>query len=133
MLEKCRKIVEITKKKVYDVVYMNIMRIVYLKSDKSGFIGLKEGAMKLVEGFCVRKILDETIIIPTGKAAHCLSGLIAVNETGEFLFQLLQTEQTKGSLVAELLHEFEVEKEIAEADVEAFVNVLIENEMLETE
>jgi hypothetical protein len=45
----------------------------------------------------------------------------------------LQTEQTKGSLVAELLNEFEVEKEIAEADVEAFVNVLIENEMLETE
>ena len=89
--------------------------------------------MKRVEGFCVRKILDETIIIPTGKAAHCLSGLIAVNETGEFLFQLLQQEQTMESLVAEMLSEFEVERETAEADVKAFVNVLIENKMLETE
>lgn len=87
--------------------------------------------MKLVEGFCIRKILDETVIIPTGKAAHCLSGLISVNETGEFLFELLQTEQTMERLVAALLSEFEVEKETAEADVEAFVKVLIENGMLE--
>lgn len=87
--------------------------------------------MKLVEGFCIRKILDETVIIPTGKAAHCLSGLISVNETGEFLFELLQTEQTIDSLVTELLKEFEVEKKTAEADVEAFVKVLIENDMLE--
>ena len=87
--------------------------------------------MRLVEGFCIRKILDETIIIPTGEAAHCLSGLIAVNETGEFLFQLLQTEQTLESLVTEMLNEFEVEKETAEAAVQAFVNVLIENRMLD--
>ena len=89
--------------------------------------------MRLVEGFCIRKILDETIIIPTGEAARCLSGLIAVNETGEFLFQLLQTEQTTESLVTEMLNEFEVDKETAEADVMAFINVLVENGMLEKE
>lgn len=87
--------------------------------------------MKLIEGFCIRKILDETVIIPTGKAGHCLSGLISVNETGEFLFELLQTEQTMESLAAGLLNEFEVEKETAEADVEAFVKVLTDNGMLE--
>lgn len=87
--------------------------------------------MKLVEGFCIRKILDETVIIPTGKAAHCLSGLISVNETGEFLFELLQTDQTMDSLVAAMLEEFKVEKETAEADVDVFVKVLIENDMLE--
>ena len=87
--------------------------------------------MKLVEGFCTRKILEDTVIIPTGKAAHCLSGLISVNETGEFLFELLQTEQTMDSLLAAMLEEFEVEEEIAKADIEAFVKVLIENEMLE--
>ena len=87
--------------------------------------------MKLVEGFCIRKILDETVIIPTGKAAHCLSGLISVNETGEFLFELLQIDQTMDSLVAAMLEEFEVEKETAEADVDVFVKVLIENDMLE--
>ena len=87
--------------------------------------------MKLVEGFSIRKILDETVIIPTGKAAHCLSGLISVNETGEFLFELLQTEQTVDSLVTELLREFEVDEGTAKTDTEAFVKVLIENEMLE--
>ena len=89
--------------------------------------------MKLVEGFCIRKILDETIIIPTGDAARCLSGLIAVNETGEFLFELLQTEQTIESLVAEMLNEFDVDEETAEAGVTAFIDVLKENQMLEIE
>ena len=87
--------------------------------------------MKLVEGFCIRNILNETVIIPTGKAAHCLSGLIAVNETGEFLFQLLQTEQTMESLVNQMLDEFEVDRETAEADVADFVKALTDNEMLE--
>lgn len=89
--------------------------------------------MKLVEGFTIRKILDETIIIPTGDAARCLSGLIAVNETGEFLFELLQKEQTIESLVAEMLNEFDVDAETAEAGVKAFIDVLKENQMLETE
>ena len=89
--------------------------------------------MKLVEGFTIRKILDETIIIPTGDAARCLSGLIAVNETGEFLFQLLQAEQTIESLVAAMLDEFDVDAETAEAGVKAFVDVLKENQMLETD
>ena len=87
--------------------------------------------MKLIEGFCVRKILDETVAIPTQEAAHYLSGLASMNESGEFLFQLLQTEQTFESLVEALMNEYEVDKKTAEADVETFVKVLQENNMLE--
>ena len=77
--------------------------------------------LKLVSGFCVRKILDETIAIPTQEAAHHLSGLVSMNETGEFLFQLLQMPQTKKSLVEAMLEEYEVDEETAEKDVEAFL------------
>ena len=55
--------------------------------------------MRLIGGFCVHKVLDETVAVPTQEAAHRLSGLVSMNETGEFLFQLLQTTQTKESLV----------------------------------
>ena len=86
--------------------------------------------MKLIEGFCVRKILDETVAIPTQEAAHYLSGLASMNETGEFLFQLLQTEQTIQTLVEALMEEYEVDKETAEADVKEFVEVLRKNHIL---
>ena len=89
--------------------------------------------MRLISGFCVRKVLDETIAIPTREAAHELSGLASMNETGEFLFELLQTEQTVDSLVEALMENYEVEKETAKKDVEIFLGVLKENKMLVNE
>lgn len=86
--------------------------------------------MKLVSGFCVRKVLDETIAIPTQEAAHCLSGLASMNETGEFLFELLQTEQTFDTLVNALVETYEVDEATAKRDVEIFVQILRENRML---
>lgn len=86
--------------------------------------------MRLVPGFCVRKILDETIAIPTQEAAHSLSGLVAMNETGEFLFELLQTEQTRESLVKALLESYETDQKTAETDVDNILNLLKENQLL---
>lgn len=89
--------------------------------------------MRLIGGFCVRKILDETIAIPTQEAAHRLSGLVSMNETGELLFQLLQTSQTKESLVKALMDNYEIDEQTAEADVTTYVAVLQENHLLEDE
>ena len=87
--------------------------------------------MQLIGGFCVRKILDETVAIPTQEAAHRLSGLVAMNETGEFLFELLQTKQTEETLVKALLDNYEIDAQTAEEDVKAFLKVLEENNLLE--
>lgn len=87
--------------------------------------------MKLVSGFCVRRILDETVAVPTQEAAHRLSGLIAMNETGEFLFQLLQSTQTKESLVRALLENYETDETTAERDVTAFLEILRKDGLLE--
>lgn len=89
--------------------------------------------MHLVNGFCVRKIVDETIVIPTQEAARCLSGLASLNETGEFLFQLLQSEQTRESLVEALLENYDVDVQTATADVDTFIETSKENHMLENE
>lgn len=87
--------------------------------------------MKIVAGFCIRKILDETIAIPTQEAAHNLSGLASMNETGEFLFELLQTEQTQESLVDEMVKNYEVDLQTAQRDVAVFVTILRANHLLE--
>lgn len=87
--------------------------------------------MQLVGGFCVRKILDEIIAIPTQEAAHRFSGLVSMNETGEFLFELLQTSQTKESLVKALMDNYEIDEQTAEADIATFVEILQENHLLE--
>lgn len=80
--------------------------------------------MHVVPGFVVRQIAGETIAIPAGAAARELSGLLALNGSGQFLFQLLQTEQTEDSLVQAMLETYDIDESTARADVVEFVEIL---------
>ena len=80
--------------------------------------------MHIVPGFVVRQIAGETIAIPAGPAARELSGLLALNGSGQFLFDLLQTEQTPDSLVQSMLDHYDIDEATARADVEEFVEIL---------
>lgn len=86
--------------------------------------------MRLVSGFCLRNILGETIAVPSQEAARRLSGLAALNETGQFLFRQLETEQTEDSLVNALTGAYEVDADTAAADVANFLQILRENHLL---
>ena len=86
--------------------------------------------MRIMEGFHLRCIAGEMIAVPTGPVATKLSGLAVMNETGQFLFEQLQTEQTVESLVAAMLAEYDVDTATAQADVNEFIAILRENGLL---
>lgn len=86
--------------------------------------------MRITPGFVVRQIAGETIAVPSGPSAQSLSGLLALNDSGEFLFNLLQTEQSQESLVQALLDTYEVDRGTACADVVEFLGILRENNIL---
>lgn len=86
--------------------------------------------MHVTPGFVVRQIAGETIAVPSGPSAQSLSGLLALNGSGEFLFGLLQSEQTQDSLVQALLDTYEVDRETASADVAEFLGILRDNGIL---
>ena len=80
--------------------------------------------MRIVPGFVVRQIAGETIAIPAGPAARELSGLLALNGSGQFLFGLLQEEQTEESLVQAMLDSYDIDEATARTDVAEFVEIL---------
>ncbi len=86
--------------------------------------------MRIVPGFLTRQIAGEIIAIPSGDAAHRLSGLVVLNGCGNFLFDLLQQEQTAESLAAALLDAYDVDPATAYADVNEFLALLRANNML---
>jgi hypothetical protein len=86
--------------------------------------------MHVVPGFVVREIAGETIAIPAGAAARELSGLLALNGSGQFLFELLQTEQTEDSLVKAMLETYEIDEATARADIAEFLEILRSNGVL---
>lgn len=86
--------------------------------------------MQIRKEFVLREIAGEYVIIPIGSTALEFNGLITVNETGVFLWNMLQKEVTIDEMVAGLLEEYEVEETVARADVEEFLEILQNRKIL---
>lgn len=86
--------------------------------------------MKIKEGFVLRQIGGNHIVVPIGSQTIDFRCIITLNETGAFLWQQLQQERTAEDLVAALLAEYEVSEDVARADVDKFIVSLTESELL---
>ncbi len=86
--------------------------------------------MKLKDGFVLRSVGGHSIVVPVGAQTVDFNCMITLNETGAFLWQLLQEERTAQELTQALLGEYEVEPAIAEADVARFIEKLQQAELL---
>ena len=86
--------------------------------------------MKVEKEFVLREIAGDYIIIPTGKTALEMNGLVTVNEVGVSLWKMLQEEVTFDELVAGILEEYDVEESVARADIREFLDKMIENGIL---
>ena len=86
--------------------------------------------MKLKDGFFMRQIAGQTVVLPGGDVLD-LNMMITLNETGAFLWERLNEETTTEALVAALLSEYDVDNETAQKAVEAFVQKLNDHGFLE--
>ena len=85
--------------------------------------------MKLKDGFILRTVAGQTVVLPTGDELD-LNMMITLNDTGKFLWELLQTETDEAALTAELLKEYDVDEATAAKAVAAFVEKLREHDFL---
>jgi len=86
--------------------------------------------MKLKDGFILRTVAGQTVVLPTGDELD-LNMMITLNDTGKFLWELLQTETDEAALTAELLKEYDVDEATAAKAVAGFVAKLNENGFLQ--
>ena len=84
--------------------------------------------MKIKEGFILREVAGDPIVMPGGNME--LNGMITLNETGAFLWKLLETETTEEALAAAIVKQYGVDDETAATAVRNFVKKLEENEFL---
>ena len=82
--------------------------------------------MKIKKGFILREVAGNNIVVAVGDAVKSFNGVINVNETGAFLWKLLENDTTEEKLVTALLEEYDVAEELAKKDVNAFINKLAE-------
>lgn len=87
--------------------------------------------MKIKGTYILREVTGMKIVVPVGKTTADFSGMITLNDTGAFLWQQLEQEISREELIARLLDEYEVSAEKAAVDVDAFLNKMKENGLVE--
>jgi len=87
--------------------------------------------MKIKEGYVIRTLSDETVVVPTGEEAVNFNGMISLNETGKLLFETLQKGATRNELIKTLTEHYDVEAEQVNNDVDGFLDVLRKHNILD--
>ena len=87
--------------------------------------------MKIKDGFVLRQVAGSYLVISAGGDSVDFNGMITVNETGAFLWEKLTEGASKDELLDAMLAEYEIDAETAGADIEEFIKLLEDNELLE--
>lgn len=82
--------------------------------------------MKLKDGFILRSVAGETVVVPTGNDLD-LNMMITLNDSGKFLWERLEKGAEEAELVAALLQEYDVDAETAKNHVAMFVKKLTDH------
>jgi hypothetical protein len=77
--------------------------------------------MKIKPGYLLRTVAGQHVVVPIGEQAVNFNGIITLNTSGKTLWEQLVIGATPDQLVACLLERYQVSKEEAQIDVEAFL------------
>ena len=77
--------------------------------------------MKTKQGFMLRNIAGKDIVVAVGEAAMDFNGMITLNETGAFLWKLLEKGAQYDELVSALLAEYDVDEATAKDGIDKFL------------
>ena len=81
--------------------------------------------MKRSTDFLLREVAGTQVLVPLGAAAVSFPGMVTLNSTGVFIWELLDQPQTLQTLTEALMARYAVDQETAKNDVESFVNKLV--------
>ena len=87
--------------------------------------------MKIKNGYMLREIGGESIVVPVGSRTVDLRGIIKLNDTAAFLWKKLEKVCNRQELIDALLQEFEVDEHTASHDVDKFIENLDQNNLME--
>ena len=89
--------------------------------------------MKIKNGFVLEEVGTGYLAVAVGERAKDFSGLVRMNSTGAFFWELLsKNDMTKEELLARVLSEYEdVSEEQVLADINSFEAMLRENGIIE--
>lgn len=87
--------------------------------------------MKAKKDYILRKVGKQYVLVATGRSSREFHGMIRLDESAAYVFELLKKETTQEELVSALMSKYPVEEAEARSDIESFIAVLKEAGALE--
>lgn len=87
--------------------------------------------LKIKNGFMLRQVAGSYIVIGIGAEAVDFNGMVSINETGAFLWKILEKGADKEDLLAALMQEYDVDEESAKKDITEFLQKLYDGKLLD--
>jgi len=82
--------------------------------------------MRIKEGFVLREVAGQIIVIATGEASKDFHGMIKLNDTGRLIWQGLQEGLSEEEISKRLQEKYDVDAEKAAQDTCAFLKQMEE-------
>ncbi|MBO2527478.1 MAG: PqqD family protein [Clostridiales bacterium] len=82
--------------------------------------------MKVKREFVLREIAGDLLLVPTGKTALDLNGMLTLNEVGAEIWKMLPEVKDEEEIVQRLLKDYEATAEEIRPDVASFLDRLRE-------
>lgn len=87
--------------------------------------------MRLKKGIVLGNIDGQDFAIATGKLGNEISGIINNNETANYIYKLLQKDQTEDSIVAKMVERYDAPEEVIRTDVKELIQQLAQLGVIE--
>lgn len=87
--------------------------------------------MKIKDGYILKKVAGENIVIATGEARLSFNGIITFNEVGAEVFGRLDGTRTFEQIVDEIAALYNASREVIEADIKKLIEKMKSQGLIE--
>ncbi|MBE6911965.1 MAG: PqqD family protein [Ruminococcaceae bacterium] len=87
--------------------------------------------MKIKEGFVLRRVLDEAIVIATGEMSKNFHGMVKLNDSGADIWEWISEGNDEKAVAKKLSEKYELSEEKAIADTKAMISQMSDAGLLE--
>ncbi len=82
--------------------------------------------MRIKNGFVLREVAGQNMVIATGEASKDFHGMIKLNNTGKEIWQGMQDGLSETEIAKVLQEKYEIDIEKAEQDTREFIGKMLE-------
>ncbi len=87
--------------------------------------------MKIKEGFVIRKVMGNNVVIATGAASKNFHGMVKLNDTAQEIWGYLANGLDIDAMCKEMLEKYDVDEALLRADIEKTIKTLAEQGFVE--